>query len=132
MTGDARGDYILDGLRRAGRLDASGRARVDVLKVQHHGNARNTDRSFFDRVIASDYVISANGKDGNPDKDTLDAIIAARGQSGYRIWLTNRGATGTPLRQMTDYYAAAYPQVFSFRSDSALSLNVDVGTPVAY
>jgi hypothetical protein len=51
MTGDARGDYIIDGLKRA-RLLHDGRAKLDILKLQHHGSARNADEEFFQTVLA--------------------------------------------------------------------------------
>jgi beta-lactamase superfamily II metal-dependent hydrolase len=95
MTGDARGDYIVDGLDRAGRLQG-GTAHVDILKLQHHGSARNIDTSFFQTVTADHYIIAANGMYGNPDLATFDALVKARGQTGYSVWLTN-GAAGTPL-----------------------------------
>jgi beta-lactamase superfamily II metal-dependent hydrolase len=64
MTGDAREDYIVDGLERA-RLVRNGRADVDILKLQHHGSARNADETFFRTLLADHYVISANGTYGN-------------------------------------------------------------------
>jgi beta-lactamase superfamily II metal-dependent hydrolase len=109
MTGDARGDYIVDGLDRA-HLLRDGRAKLDVLKLQHHGSARNADKKFFETVVADHYVISANGKYGNPDPPTFDAIVAARGQTGYRIWLTN-GARGTLLAPEVARIKASYPKL---------------------
>src|SRR5262249_5599545 len=80
LTGDARGDHILGGLEAA-RLAKDGKIHVDVLKVQHHGSDRNASRGFFDAVTAETYVISANGKYGNPDLDTLTWIVeSARAQ----------------------------------------------------
>ncbi len=104
MTGDARGDYIIDGLKRANRFGADG-IDLDVLKVQHHGSSHNNDGQFFHDVRARHYVISANGMYDNPDRATLDNIIGGRGyQSGYIIWLTNRGQPGSDLRQMLDTF----------------------------
>jgi len=76
LTGDARGDYILQGLTKAG-LAQNGKLHVDVLKVQHHGSSRNSDEKFFQALTANTYVISANGKYGNPDFDTLQWIVSA-------------------------------------------------------
>lgn len=75
LTGDGRGDHLLEALAEGGHLDASGTIHVDVLKVPHHGSNRNVTRGFFQRVTADTYVISANGKHDNPDYDTLEWIV---------------------------------------------------------
>jgi beta-lactamase superfamily II metal-dependent hydrolase len=126
LTGDARGDYIVEGLERAGFLQ-SGLAKLDVAKLQHHGSARNTDRDFFSKVHADHYVISANGKYGNPDPATFDALVAARGQTGYRVWMTN-GGKGTPLAPLVAGVKAIYPSLdLRVRPSNRRSLLVDLG-----
>jgi len=65
LTGDARGDKIIEGLKLVGLLD-EGKIEVDVLKVPHHGSSNNLDKDFFDKVIAHNYVFSGNGEHGNP------------------------------------------------------------------
>ncbi len=109
LTGDARGDYIVDGLERAGFL-RNGPAKLDVVKLQHHGSARNTDQEFFSTVLADHYVISANGKYGNPDPATFDALVAARGPTGYRVWMTN-GGPETALAPLVEGLRATYPSL---------------------
>ena len=42
LTGDARGDDVLAGLREAGLLRRSP-LHVDVLKLPHHGSDRNVE-----------------------------------------------------------------------------------------
>jgi beta-lactamase superfamily II metal-dependent hydrolase len=90
LTGDARGDKILEGLQLTGRLDTEkdSTIEVDLLKVPHHGSARNLDLDFFQRIIAKHYVFSANGKDGNPDRETMEMVWKARGAADYTIHLT--------------------------------------------
>lgn len=133
MTGDARSDYIVDGLKRAKRFGANG-VDVDILKVQHHGSSHNHDGQFFHDVRARHCVISANGMYDNPDLGTLESILGGRGfQSGYTIWLTNRGEPGSELRQTLDVFKGKWPRVdLRFRSENAPSLKVDLGTPVDY
>ena len=89
LTGDARGDFLLDGLRGAKLLDG-GTLHVDVLKVPHHGSDRNVDAAFFSSVTADHYVVSADGKHGNPDNAMLKMLTDARGKDEYAIHLTNR------------------------------------------
>lgn len=90
LTGDARGDKILEGLQLTGVL-APGQTssiEVDVLKVPHHGSANNLAQDFFERIIAKHYVFSGDGEYGNPERETLEMLYKARGQADYKIHLT--------------------------------------------
>lgn len=88
LTGDALGDKILSGLENAGQL-AGGHLEVDILKVPHHGSARNTKPAFFDTIHARTYVFSANGRHGNPDRQTIEWLIASRErEEEYRMVFT--------------------------------------------
>ena len=60
LTGDARGDQIVDGLRAAARL-TNGTFEVDVLKVPHHGSENNIDSDFVEAVIAPTTCSAATG-----------------------------------------------------------------------
>jgi hypothetical protein len=101
LTGDGRSDHLLDGLGRAGLLDAAGRLHVDVLKLPHHGSDRNVTRTFFRRVTADRYVVSADGKHDNPDLATLIWLVEAAGEAGRRVEIlcTNRTASTDKLQQ---------------------------------
>jgi hypothetical protein len=89
LTGDSRGDDVLAGLEGAGLLAPGGTIELEVLKVPHHGSWRNLASDFFERIRPDHYVFSADGKYGNPDEPTLQALVAARGDDDYTIWLTN-------------------------------------------
>ncbi len=88
FTGDARGDKILQGLKLVGLVEPGGSLHVDVLKCPHHGSIANVEQDFFERVTADHYVFSANGEHGNPDRETLELLVAARGDDDYTIHLT--------------------------------------------
>lgn len=88
LTGDARGDKILEGLRRAGLIEEGGSLHVDLLKLPHHGSDRNVETDFFRRITADHYVISGNGLHGNPELATLQMIFAARGDDPIHLHLT--------------------------------------------
>jgi len=92
LTGDGRGDHLLDALEDRGLLDANGGIEVDVLKMPHHGSDRNVNQEFFQRVRAKTYVISADGKHDNPDKATLEWMHKAAKKQGrqYELVMTNR------------------------------------------
>ncbi|HUP22967.1 MAG TPA: hypothetical protein VNB06_08505, partial [Thermoanaerobaculia bacterium] len=85
LTGDGRSDHLLKGLEQAGLLDATGRFHVDALKVPHHGSDRNATRTFFRKVTADRYLISANGRDDNPDFATLTWIVEEAAKVGRQI-----------------------------------------------
>jgi hypothetical protein len=90
LTGDARGDKILDGLELAGLLKDGDEStmHVDILKVPHHGSDRNMDPIFFRRVTADHYVFSGNGEHGNPERETLEMLLDERGDEDFTIHLT--------------------------------------------
>ncbi|KRQ98960.1 hypothetical protein [Bradyrhizobium valentinum] len=89
LTGDARGDKILEGMELAGLLKAGGKKHVDLLKVPHHGSDNNMETIFFKRVPADHYVFSGDGEHGNPERATLQMLLDARGaDAGYTIHLT--------------------------------------------
>ncbi|MBM3748658.1 MAG: hypothetical protein FJW34_23020 [Acidobacteria bacterium] len=135
LTGDGRGDDILDGLDNAGLLD-NGKIHVDLLKVPHHGSDRNTKLEFFQQITADHYVISADGKHGNPESETLKWIFEARGQAPFTLWLTNREGKqelGPRLRAFVAAKRATHPHAkVRFREDDLPSLKVNLLEEVTY
>jgi hypothetical protein len=135
LTGDARGDDIREGLRAANLADG-GSVRLDILKMPHHGSSRSVDEEFFQRVTADHYVISANGKYGNPDIETLGWLTEARGQDPYTIYFTNReGEEGLEERLSAffreDQRRNQRRYHVRYRRDDQLSVLVNVGTEPA-
>lgn len=88
LTGDARGDFVLAGLKRA-KLLRNGRIHVNLLKIPHHGSDNNVDTDFFRAITADHYVVSGDGEHGNPEVSTFQMISEARGQDEYTIHLTH-------------------------------------------
>ena len=133
LCGDARGDHVLGGLEAAGRLPPGGTLALDVLKLPHHGSVRNVEADFFTRLPARHYVISANGRDGNPESATLEAIAASRADDDFTIHLTNRDGMGD-LAARLDAIAAARDAAgrsygIAFRDPAALGLRIDLADP---
>jgi hypothetical protein len=89
LTGDGRGDHTLRGLEKVGLLEEGGTMHVDILKCPHHGSVRNVDKDYFERIHADHYVISADGRHGNPDIPTLRLISDARPDDDFTIHLTH-------------------------------------------
>jgi hypothetical protein len=123
LTGDARGDSVVEGLKAAGLLK-DGRFEVDVLKVPHHGSKRNINDDFFRTVVAKHYVISANGANGNPDVDTLRSLSAARGSEEITVHLTNRVPHAVEFLD-ADSKEKGYD--VRYREKDELSLRIDLG-----
>ncbi|HEY2962192.1 MAG TPA: hypothetical protein VGJ37_07235 [Pyrinomonadaceae bacterium] len=90
LTGDARGDKVLEGLELAGLLKKDGKStmHVDIFKVPHHGSDRNADPILFRRVTADHYVFSGDGEHGNPERATLQMLLDERGDEDFTIHLT--------------------------------------------
>ncbi len=129
LTGDARGDVILDALEAAG-LSQNGRSHFDLLKVQHHASSHSTTQDFFERVTADRYVISGNGKMGNPHPDALRWLSKGRRGQPFEACLTNRTGVGD-LGAMFDAFLAEEARsepthVYRFRQDPDLSIAVDL------
>jgi beta-lactamase superfamily II metal-dependent hydrolase len=101
FTGDARSDHILSGLAQANALNANGELHVDLLKLMHHGSDRNVTKSFFRKVTANIYLVSADGTNDNPDIATLRWIVEVAAEKGFvpTLVLTNRTSSFDQLIQ---------------------------------
>ena len=74
LTGDARGDDVLAGLRAVGKITGKKPLKLDILKLPHHGSIRDIDTDFFELLPAAHYVVSANGRYENPDLATMQML----------------------------------------------------------
>ena len=124
LTGDARGDFVLEGLQAVGELRA-GAIHVDLLKVPHHGSDRNVREDFFRQVTADHYVISADGRHDNPDPRMLRMLTTARGNAEYTIHLTNR--VNEAVRFFEDDRTNGRRYKVVYRKGDALSVSVPLG-----
>ncbi len=89
LTGDARGDKIIENLEEHGLMDDEGKIHVDLLKMPHHGSDRNVEDDFFKRVTADHYVVSGDGRHHNPELETYRMLFKARqGGDPYVIHVT--------------------------------------------
>ncbi len=88
LTGDARGDKIIEGLETISAMAPGGTLHVNVLKVPHHGSANNVAPVFFKRITADHYVMSGNGEHGNPERETMKMLFDERGSKPFQLHLT--------------------------------------------
>jgi beta-lactamase superfamily II metal-dependent hydrolase len=130
LPGDARGDHILRALRDAG-LFTGPTARFDVLKVPHHGSDRNVTVDFFRQLPADHYIVSGNGKHGNPEIETLRMLAEARGSAPYTVHFTYRDGAHELGRRISawkaEQRAAGRPVKTAFPKGSTRSLLVELG-----
>ncbi len=84
LTGDQRGDHVLEGLLSTGQMKQGETFHVDIMKVPHHGSTANVPPEFVASVTADTYVFSANGKDQNPDTPVLE-LVASEARKGRKF-----------------------------------------------
>ena len=83
LTGDARGDFILDSLAEA-KLLKDGRDHVDILRCRTTAATATSRRSSSRPFMRRHYVFSANGRDGNPDPPTFDRSVQGPAEGAVR------------------------------------------------
>jgi hypothetical protein len=111
LPGDGRGDEIIDGLRASGAWDTGDNFHVDLLKLPHHGSARNATPEFFRMVKADRYLICADGTNGNPDPPALEWLLAAArdDRRAFEIIAT------TQTQSLRDFVARNPPRANGYR-----------------
>jgi hypothetical protein len=128
FTGDGREDHLLQGLQKAGLLTDNGRLHVDVLKVPHHGSDRNVNKTFFKKITADKYVISANGKDGNPDLSTLIGIVESAREQQRPIEIIVTNETRTTEQLVNNYNPIDYRYTLTVMPKTAHSMTIDISS----
>ena len=133
LTGDARGDHILQGLEQSQSVPVGGSRHFRLLKVQHHGSDRNVARDFFERLTADIYLISADGKHGNPDFEVLEMIVdvAQQQQRQPLIVVTNAPAAVQKLRTEKPPQTSGYTLAVRDQDKDAIVVDLASGTAVS-
>lgn len=126
LTGDARSDHILQGLDAAGFLDAAGTAHFDLIKLPHHGSDRNATKTFFKKITADRYLVSADGKYGNPDLATLIWIVEAAQAAGREIELLATNETPSTTKLIEEYPPDDFGYTLTLRDPGDDALIVEV------
>ena len=139
LTGDARGNLILTGLRRAGLLsdaDDGPPLKVELLKLPHHGSDRNVRDDFFKRIHARHYVVSGDGSNKNPSPATLAMIARSRPDDEFTIHLTyetmKQGVDEDLAAQFDADRQAGRSYRVVYRPAADLSLKVDLLDAINY
>jgi hypothetical protein len=140
LTGDGRSDHTLQGLDHAGLLDDDGTMTVDILKLPHHGSNRNITKTFFKKVRAKHYIVSANGENDNPDRSTLEMLEGGREDSDdFTIHLTNHTGSHNIQEVLDEFFEGRADRgrnyAVRFRNDAgddSPSIRVDLLDEVTY
>jgi glyoxylase-like metal-dependent hydrolase (beta-lactamase superfamily II) len=108
LTGDGRGSDLVRGLIRRYPKVKDGVFHVNVLKVPHHGSARNVSRQFFSQITADTYVFSADGTNGNPDLPTLGWLVTALKEQRRQATLVFTNPTSTVTELCSEFSPRLY------------------------
>jgi hypothetical protein len=108
LTGDGHVDDLTEGLEKAGLLRRGETITVDVMKVPHHGSRHNVTSEFFKRVMADIYVISASGRYGHPNIQTLEYIVQAAKADNRSIKILATNET-SKMRELCQKYGESSP-----------------------
>ncbi|WP_421998787.1 hypothetical protein [Reyranella sp.] len=87
LTGDAHGDDIVEAWKELGLGNQP--AKLDLVKMPHHGSIRNCTKPFVEFFVADHYVFSADGKHDNPDAPTVEAVVKFHGARPMTVHFTN-------------------------------------------
>jgi hypothetical protein len=90
LTGDAHGDDVVTAW---GEMGLTTPAKLDLLKMPHHGSIRNCTEKFITFFEADHYVISADGLHDNPDPQAVEALVKFHGQRKIVLHFTNEDIT---------------------------------------
>jgi hypothetical protein len=130
LTGDARGDKILESLKAARLLSEDKPLEVDLLKMPHHGSSRNIDEDFFEGIKAKKMVISADGRHHNPDLETLKMISKVCEDDELTLYLTYeefKEDAGPEIHEFVARWTKDNPKhKVVFRPEDDLSLRLDL------
>jgi hypothetical protein len=120
LTGDAHGDDVVEAWKGLGLGDQP--AKLDLVKMPHHGSIRNCTKPFIEFFLADHYVFSADGKHDNPDAPAVEAVVRFHGGRPMTMHFTNDDVTwsksydlekdGKKVRTLKELIAAlheAYP-----------------------
>lgn len=72
LLGDAYPDTVAKTIEQ---LYGGEKLNIDLIKLSHHGSSSNINEKFLNFVCCSNYIISTNGANSNPDKRTIARII---------------------------------------------------------
>jgi hypothetical protein len=136
LTGDARGDDILEGLADGGYLSSQHPAHLDLLKLPHWGSTNNLTAEFFQRVRADHYVIAGSSRFKLPRPDVLQMIAASRGDDEYHVHVSVADDGEEQRKRLAAAFEEIKPRgskgALHFRPSGATSHRIDLARSVDF
>jgi beta-lactamase superfamily II metal-dependent hydrolase len=118
FTGDAVTDCLTTGLKRLAAERGTDAVHFDLVKLPHHGSAKNVDKRLAELMPADRFLISTNGaRYHHPDAEAIKLVLerhAAGGQSRQpQLYFNYQSKTteewGNPNLQSNFSYGAFFP-----------------------
>ena len=83
-------------------------------------------RTFFDKIQASTYIVSGNGKHGNPELSTLKWIVEAAKDRGDKINIFATNRTPSTEAIIKEYSPTEYGYRLGFVEEASHSAIVEL------
>lgn len=83
LLGDAYADIVDENMKTYYK---DGGLTVDLIKLSHHGSSSNTNSNLLSKFNCSNYVISSNGSNSNPDKRTIARLIKSNNSNNVNLY----------------------------------------------
>lgn len=103
LTGNASADTIME---RMAATYGTPPFHVDVLGLPSQGSDRNVTAELFRVIPADHYLISGNGRFGNPSPETIRLIVKARRGEPFTLWFSHSSKQFSPRYPMEALEAA--------------------------
>lgn len=100
LLGDSYSEVIADSLKC---LVKDKKINVDLIKLSHHGSASNTNYDLLNKFDCSNYIVSTNGTNNNPDKRTIARIIKANSSNNINLYSNYNWWDNTSYFTKNDY-----------------------------
>ena len=115
FAADAVPEVLTEGLRRFTEERGPDAARFDLVKVPHHGSAKNIDAELARRLVSSRFLISTSGaRYRHPDRAAIELILAETPPDGRELYFNYDSETTKPWADAATQkelgYRAVYPE----------------------
>jgi hypothetical protein len=114
LTGDAHAEVMAASIKRLlAERGATGRLRLDAMKLSHHGSTNALTKGLLDLIQCPQYLVSTDGsKFYHPDRDAIARVIRYGGQNPkltFNYKSEMNGFWGEPVLRGKYGYQTEYP-----------------------
>lgn len=85
MLGDSHSSIVSEQLKFVSEKRKTGKLKIDITKVSHHGSKHNTSYQFLELIHCNRFIISTDGSRpySHPDIETITKIILSAKKNGF-------------------------------------------------